>query len=125
MFIPNKTFHAIRAITLSVIASMGVLIAGGSLLYVKMEQQNEKQLAVLQMRLDSLMQHTKQLKTTSLQLNANVYSNTRSLNDASSVITTMTNDISNLESSVNMLIRNECKVMPFYMDEKLVAICKQ
>lgn len=128
MFIPNKTFHAVRAITLSVIASLSVLIAGGTFFYVKLSQQNEQQIAVLQARIDSLTSNTSQLKTSSSQqftvITDDMITTQATLTAVDTNVTSLLNDVDALKSSVEMLIRNECHVMPYYMDEKLITRCK-
>lgn len=128
MFIPNKTYHIIKVATIILIATLSMLIAGQFVLYVKMASSNKVTLDSLRVQLDTL--------TTATQLvdNGLLKKHTVTENQITDAITTITRlekkvtelqaSVENLNNSSDMLIRNECNVVPFYMEKTLVTTCK-
>jgi len=54
MFIPNKTFNAMRLGVVSIIAVLTLVIAGESVLFIKMQQDNKVVLDSLTTRIDKV-----------------------------------------------------------------------
>lgn len=121
MFIPNKTYHIIRVATVILIATLAMVIAGQFVLYVKMAGSNKVTLDSLRTQLDTLSTSTRVFDNRSLQ------KHTMTENEIADMVTTIARlqtSVKNLNSSTDMLIRNECNVIPFYMEEILVTTCK-
>lgn len=128
MFIPNKTYQAIKVITLCIIAGLVTIIAGQFVLYMEMAASNKKALTAIQTKLDTLAVTTKIFDSNSSQKHTVTATQ---ITDAVTAITVLETKVTEMEQSVNllklstdMLIVNECKVMPYYMDKGLLATCK-
>lgn len=128
MFIPNKTYQAIKVITLCIIAGLVTIIAGQFVLYMEMAASNKKALTAIQTKLDTLAVTTQVFDNNSSQKHTVTATQ---ITDAVTAITVLETKVTELQTSVDilnnsadMLIRNECSVMPFYMDKNLVTTCK-
>lgn len=128
MFIPNKTYQAIKVTTLCIIAGLVTIIAGQFVLYMEMAASNKETLAAIQTKLDTLAVTTKIFDSNSSQKHKVTATQ---ITDAVTAITVLETKVTEMEQSVNllkmstdMLIVNECKVMPYYMDKGLLATCK-
>lgn len=128
MFIPNKTYHAIKVTMLCIIAGLVTIIAGQFVLYMEMAASNKRAITTLQTKLDTLTVTTQTFDKGSFQ--RQVFSEAQ-ITDAVTTITTLETKVAELEQSVSllktstdMLVVNECKVMPYYMDKGLLATCK-
>ena len=128
MFIPNKTYHAIKVTLLCIIAGLVTIIAGQFVLYMEMAASNKRAIVTLQTKLDTLTVTTQTFDKGSFQ--RQTFSESQ-ITDAVTAITTLETKVTEMEQSVNllkistdMLITNECKVMPYYMDKSLLTTCK-
>jgi hypothetical protein len=116
MFIPNKTFHAIRVSILSVITVLLLVIAVESVLYIQLSQDTNKKLTNLSATLDSISNKTSNKhRIVDNQITDAVTSN--GINAIDEQLTTN-------KRLVQILIDNECKVQPYYMDSRLREFCQ-
>jgi hypothetical protein len=128
MFIPNKTYHAIKVAILCVIAVLVMIIAGQFVLYIQLAEKNTVAIQELQSKIDTLTTTTTSFDNTSLKKHTVVENQ---ITDAVTAILELKTTASELQTSVDilksstdMLIVNECKVMPYYMDKNLMATCR-
>jgi hypothetical protein len=128
MFIPNKTYHAIKVVILCTIAALVTIIAGQFVLYMRMADQNETAIQTLDTRLDTLTTVSQLFDKSSLKKHTITESQ---ITDAVTAITALETKVTELEQSVGLLktsteilVVNECKVMPYYMDKSLLTTCK-
>lgn len=128
MFIPNKTLHAIKVVALIIVTALVMVIAGQSVLYIKMAGENKVVLDSLRTQLDTLTTTSQLFDKSSLGKHTTT---DRNMHDVQDAVTVLETKVTELEQSVNllkmstdMLIVNECKVMPYYMDKGLMTTCK-
>lgn len=128
MFIPNKTYHAIKVATVILIAALVMVIAGQFVLYVKMAGSNKVTLDSLQVRLDTLTTTTQLFDKGSLKKHTvtenQITDAVTAITGLETKVTELQASVENLNNSSDMLIRNECNVMPFYMEKALVTTCR-
>lgn len=128
MFIPNKTFHVIKVTMICAIAALIMIIAGQFVLYIKTANENQVAIQTLETRLDTLTTVSQLFDKSSLKKHTITESQ---ITDAVTSITKLETKVTELEESVGllrtsteMLVVNECKVMPYYMDKGLLTTCK-
>ena len=121
MFIPNKTYHAMKVWVLGIIATLLLVIAGESVLYTTILKNQNQKIKQLSFQLDSLMVTSRKIDKNSMTRDTHVQSQ---ITDAVTLISSLQTTINTLQTSTEMLIINECKVMPYYMDKGLLATCK-
>lgn len=128
MFIPNKTYHAMKVIILSVIAGLVTIIAGQFVLYMKMAGDNKVMLDSLQVQVDTLTTVTQLFDKKSLGKHTITEHDIRemktTITELETSVTELQSSVDLLQDAADMLIVNECKVMPYYMDKRLLSTCK-
>jgi hypothetical protein len=129
MFISNKTVNLIKIVGVITLSVLLMIIAGQSVLYIKVYSESSKKIVEMQYQLDSLKVSNLQAKE---QSSLDKIGTTHTLTELSRMIDSIGNDAKNLKTSsdvnsfhVELLIENECQVTPYYMDKRLREICKE
>jgi alpha-N-acetylglucosamine transferase len=130
MFIPNKTYHAIRMVTVAIIAVLVMVIAGQSVLYVQLEQ--EKQLQV-----DSLSSVVDVNKSSAIQSfrETDFRQNgvEEQLNELKLAVDALQVSVTELQTSlgatrvsVDKLLKNECtpETAIYVLTKDMAAVCR-
>ena len=130
MFIPNKTYHAMRTVTVGIIAVLVMVIAGQSVLYVQLEQ--EKQLQV-----DSLSSVVDVNKSSAIQSfrETDFRQNgvEEQLNELKLAVDALQVSVTELQSSlgttrisVDKLLKNECtpETAIYVLTKDMAAVCR-
>jgi hypothetical protein len=121
MFIPNKTFHAIRVSILSVITVLLLVIAVESVLYIQLSQDTNKKLTDLSATLDSISNKTSNKHRV---VDNQITDAVTSIREVSTGINVINEQLTTNKRLVQILIDNECKVQPYYMDSRLREFCQ-
>jgi uncharacterized protein HemX len=130
MFIPNKTFNAMKVGVLGLIAALILVIAGQSVLFVQMQQDNRVALDSLTVRVAKIAQatNTRLVQTNSRQngTEEDVTTLGRMFETQSAEIVRMQENISSMQTSVNKLLRNECtpETAIYVLTRDMVAVCR-
>ena len=130
MFIPNKTYQAMRTVTVGIIAVLVMVIAGQSVLYVQLEQ--EKQLQV-----DSLSSVVDVNKSSAIQsfreTDFRQNGTEEQLNELKLAVETLQSSVTELQTSlgatrvsVEKLLKNECtpETAIYVLTRDMVAVCR-
>jgi hypothetical protein len=130
MFIPNKTYQAMRTVTLGIIAVLVMVIAAQSVLYVQLEQ--EKQLQV-----DSLSSVVDVNKSSAIQsfreTDFRQNGTEQQLNELKLAVETLQSSVTELQASlgatrvsVEKLLKNECtpETAIYVLTKDMVAVCR-
>lgn len=128
MFIPNKTVNLIKTGALILFSALVVIIAGQAVLYIKMMGDSNKKMDQFVSQIDSLSIATKKFDTVSFKKHQ---STEVQLVDANRSIDSLINAVNILNQTaqsnkeiIDLLIRNECNVRPYYIEKSLLAMCK-
>lgn len=113
MFIPNKTYHAIKTVTVGIIAVLLLVIAGQAVLYLQLANKNKKEIQTLTAQLDSLSISSKNFNNVSSGKHATTQTQVTQIK-----LLSETN-----KQLIDVLIRNECTMNPYYMDKRLSELC--
>jgi len=130
MFIPNKTFNAMRVGVLGLIATLILVIAGESVLFVKMQQDNRVALDSLTVRVAQIAQatNTRLVETNSRQngTEENVVNLSKLFETQAADIVRLQSDISRIQTSVDKLLKNECtpETAIYVLTRDMVAVCR-
>ena len=130
MFIPNKTYQAMRTVTVAIIAVLVMVIAAQSVLYVQLEQ--EKQLQV-----DSLSSVVDVNKSSAIQsfreTDFRQNGTEEQLNELKLAVETLQSSVTELQTSlgatrvsVEKLLKNECtpETAIYVLTRDMVAVCR-
>lgn len=130
MFIPNKTYQAMRTVTVAIIAVLVMVIAAQSVLYVQLEQ--EKQLQV-----DSLSSVVDVNKSSAIQsfreTDFRQNGTEQQLNELKLAIDALQVSVTELQTSlgttrisVEKLLKNECtpETAIYVLTKDMVAVCR-
>ena len=130
MFIPNKTYQAMRTVTVGIIAVLVMVIAAQSVLYVQLEQ--EKQLQV-----DSLSSVVDVNKSSAIQsfreTDFRQNGTEEQLNELKLAVETLQSSVTELQTSlgatrvsVDKLLKNECtpETAIYVLTRDMVAVCR-
>ena len=125
MFIANKTINVLKTMALVVLSALVVVIAGQSVLYIKLVNENKTALSTMQTKIDS----AKAFDTISLTKQTTT---DKTLKQTQAEVDSLQAAIQQLQVSVDgllfntkLLINNECQVTPYYMDKSLLEMCKK
>lgn len=118
MFIPNKTYLAMRVKVLLIISTLLLVIAGLSVLYLKKVNEHNTSVATLSAQIDSAKTFDRLSSTKHERVN-------NQITDAVTSINKLQTSVNSLNETVSMLVRNECLVKNYYMDKKLFDLCSQ
>ena len=130
MFIPNKTFNAMRVGVLGLIATLILVIAGQSVLFVQMQQDNRVALDSLTVRVAKIAQatNTRLVQTNSRQngTEENVVNLSKLSETQAADIVRLQSDISRIQTSVDKLLKNECtpETAIYVLTRDMVAVCR-
>ena len=130
MFIPNKTFNAMRVGVLGLIAALILVIAGESVLFAKMQQENRVALDSLTARVAQIAQatNTRLVQTNSRQngTEENVVNLNKLLETQAAEVVRLQADISRIQTSVDKLLKNECtpETAIYVLTRDMVAVCR-
>lgn len=113
MFIPNKTYHAIKTVTVGIIATLMLVIAGQTVLYLHLANKNKKEIETLTAQLDSLTVSSKTFDTVSLGKHTTLQKQVAEVKNTSETH----------KQLIDVLIKNECVINPYYMDKGLLQLC--
>ena len=130
MFIPNKTYHAIRMVTVAIIAVLVMVIAGQSVLYVQLEQEKQLQVdslsSVVDVNKSSVIQS---FRETDFRQNGTE----EQLNELKLAVETLQSSVTELQTSlgatrvsVEKLLKNECtpETAIYVLTRDMVAVCR-
>ena len=125
MFIPNKTYHAIKVGILAIVAVLLLVIAGELVLYINLAKSTDKKIMSLVAQLDTLSTTSKNFNKNSLNKHeaASMMISTMENTMTTNVIE-LRNSIDVAKSTIDILVRNECMVRPYYMDKRLLEMCQ-
>lgn len=122
MFIPNKTYHAIKVGVLSVIATLLLVIVVESVLYFKLVNDTNGKITTLTTQLDSLTNSSQSFDKVSLNKHRNTQTQ---ITDAVTSISKLNSSVESNAALIQILIANECAVRPYYMDKRLLDMCSE
>ena len=130
MFIPNKTYQAMRTVTVGIIAVLVMVIAGQSVLYVQMEQEKQLQVdslsSVVDVNKSSVIQS---FRETDFRQNGTE----EQLNELKLAVETLQSSVTELQTSlgatrvsVEKLLKNECtpETAIYVLTRDMVAVCR-
>lgn len=120
MFIPNKTYHAIKLGVVSLIAILVLIIVAESVLYFKLLREQNTNLTALTARLDSLSIASTKIDKNSVNRDTQVQSQ---ITDAVTQIQDLQSQLVTSNNTIKVLVSNECTVRPYYMDKRLLEMC--
>jgi hypothetical protein len=128
MFIPNKTFNAIKVSILSTIMILLLVIAAESVLYIRLSQNTNKKIETLSAQLDSVSNQTNTFKVTSSNkhkiVDNQITDAVTSIAEISTGIDAINTQIANNKRMIDILVDNQCDVRPYYLDKRLAEFCK-
>lgn len=111
MFIPNKTFHAIRAGILSVIAFLLCIITVASVLYNQSVRSQTAKLNQISARVDSLANLSTRIDANSVNRDTQVQ---EQLTNAETNIKALQSMVDESRTTIKLLIKNECTYLSYY-----------
>ena len=130
MFIPNKTYQAMRTVTVAIIAVLVMVIAGQSVLYVQLEQEKQLQVdslsSVVDVNKSSVIQS---FRETDFRQNGTE----EQLNELKLAVETLQSSVTELQTSlgatrvsVEKLLKNECtpETAIYVLTRDMVAVCR-
>ena len=130
MFIPNKTYQAMRTVTVAIIAVLVMVIAAQSVLYVQLEQEKQLQVDSLSSVVDVNKSSTVQLfRDTDFRQNGTE----QQLNELKLAVETLQSSVTELQTSlgatrvsVEKLLKNECtpETAIYVLTRDMVAVCR-
>lgn len=130
MFIPNKTYHIMRLGVVGVIAALILVIAGESVLFLKMQKGNSVVMDSLTTNVTTLSGHT---KSEFRNVDARSSDAEKQIKDLQEVLTAQMQTISSLQealsrtqTSVDKLLKNECtpETAIYVLTRDMVAVCR-
>lgn len=130
MFIPNKTYHAMRVGILSVIAGLLVVIAGQTVLYTQLEKETHAMIDSLETKIAKLDKETdaKYYDIDGEQTGlGQLLQETITKVDAQALsIGQLQEFTSKTQGSVDKLLRNECtpETAIYVLTKDMVAVCR-
>lgn len=130
MFIPNKTYQAMRTVTVAIIAVLVMVIAAQSVLYVQLEQEKQLQVDSLSSVVDVNKSSTVQLfRDTDFRQNGTE----QQLNELKLAVDALQVSVTELQTSlgttrisVEKLLKNECtpETAIYVLTKDMVAVCR-
>ncbi len=130
MFIPNKTFNAMKVGVLGLIATLILVIAGETVLFVKMQHDNKVVLDSLTIRVEQLADATNTdfVRTNTRQngTEEDVTTLGKMFETQSAEVVRMQGNIASIQTSVDKLLRNECtpETAIYVLTRDMVAVCR-
>jgi hypothetical protein len=130
MFIPNKTFNAMRVGVLGLIAALILVIAGESVLFVKMQQDNKVVLDSLTARIEQVAQESnndyRDVNGEQDGMNELLHETITKVDAQALLITQLQDATARTQTSVDKLLRNECtpETAIYVLTRDMVAVCR-
>ena len=130
MFIPNKTFNAMRVGVLGLIATLILVIAGQSVLFVKMQQDNKMVLDSLSARIEQVAQESncdyRDVNGEQDGMNELLHETITKVDAQALLITQLQDATARTQTSVDKLLRNECtpETAIYVLTRDMVAVCR-
>lgn len=130
MFIPNKTFNAMRVGVLGLIATLILVIAGQSVLFVKMQQDNKVVLDSLTARIEQVAQESnndyRDVNGEQDGMNELLHETITKVDAQTLLITQLQDATARTQTSVDKLLRNECtpETAIYVLTRDMVAVCR-
>lgn len=130
MFIPNKTFNAMRVGILGIIAALTLVIVGQSVLFVQMQQSNKVTLDSLSARIDLLDEETsdkyKDVNGEQTGMGMLLQETITKVDGQALLITQLQDATARIQTSVDKLLRNECtpETAIYVLTRDMVAVCR-
>ena len=130
MFIPNKTYQAMRTVTVAIIAVLVMVIAAQSVLYVQLEQEKQLQVDSLSSVVDvNKSSAVQSFRETDFRQNGTE----QQLNELKLAVETLQSSVTELQTSlgatrvsVEKLLKNECtpETAIYVLTRDMVAVCR-
>ena len=130
MFIPNKTYHAIRMVTVAIIAVLVMVIAGQSVLYVKLEQNKQAQVDSL----SDVIGHNRTVSDQSFRetdfrqngAEEQIHELKTAIEALQTSVTELQTSLGATRVSVDKLLKNECtpETAIYVLTRDMVAVCR-
>jgi len=130
MFIPNKTFNAMRVGVLGLIATLILVIAGQSVLFVQMQQDNKVVLDSLTLRIEQVAQESnsdyRDVNGEQDGINELLHETITKVDAQALLITQLQDATARTQTSVDKLLRNECtpETAIYVLTRDMVAVCR-
>lgn len=130
MFIPNKTFNAMKVGVLGLIAALILVIAGESVLFVKMQQENKVVLDSLNTKIQLLaaetMSNYKDVNGEQTGMGMLLQETIQKVNEQSLSIQQLQELTMQTQVSVSKLLKNECtpETAIYVLTRDMVAVCR-
>ena len=130
MFIPNKTFNAMRVGVLGLIATLILVIAGETVLFVKMQQDNKVVLDSLTLRIEQVAQESnsdyRDVNGEQDGINELLHETITKVDAQTLLITQLQDATARTQTSVDKLLRNECtpETAIYVLTRDMVAVCR-
>ena len=130
MFIPNKTFNAMRVGVLGIIAALTLVIVGQSVLFVQMQQDNKVTLDSLSARIDLLDEETsdkyKDVNGEQTGMGMLLQETITKVDGQALLIAQLQDATARTQTSVDKLLRNECtpETAIYVLTRDMVAVCR-
>lgn len=130
MFIPNKTFNAMKVGVLGLIATLILVIAGQSVLFVKMQQDNKMVLDSLTLRIEQVAQESnndyRDVNGEQDGMNELLHETITKVDAQAVLITQLQDATARTQISVDKLLKNECtpETAIYVLTRDMVAVCR-
>ncbi len=130
MFIPNKTYQAIRTVTVGIIAVLVMVIAGQSVLYVQMEQEKQLQVdslsSVVSVNKSSVSQSLRDTEFRQNSTEEQIVELKKMLEAQLQTVSTLQEQLNRTQTSVDKLLKNECtpETAIYVLTRDMVAVCR-
>ena len=130
MFIPNKTFNAMKVGVLGLIATLILVIAGESVLFVKMQQDNKVILDSLTTRIEQVAQESnndyRDVNGEQDGINELLHETITKVDAQAVLITQLQDATARTQVSVDKLLKNECtpETAIYVLTRDMVAVCR-
>lgn len=130
MFIPNKTFNTMRVGVLGLIATLILVIAGQSVLFVQMQQDNKVVLDSLTLRIEQVAQESnsdyRDVNGEQDGMNELLHETITKVDAQALLITQLQDATARTQTSVDKLLRNECtpETAIYVLTRDMVAVCR-
>jgi hypothetical protein len=130
MFIPNKTFNAMRLGVVSIIAVLTLVIAGESVLFIKMQQDNKVVLDSLTTRIDKVsIESNSDYRNVSGQqdgMDELLHETIAKVDAQATSIAQLQELTTRTQISVDKLLKNECtpETAIYVLTRDMAAVCR-
>jgi uncharacterized protein HemX len=130
MFIPNKTYQAMRTVIAGIIAVLVMVIAGQSVLYVQLEQEKQLQVdslsSVVDVNKSSAIQSFRENDFRQNATEEQINELKQMLEIQLQTVSTLQEQLNRTQVSVDKLLKNECtpETAIYVLTRDMVAVCR-